>query len=90
MCPMANMCELRDRPQKGNIEKKVPENPLKEESSGTTTNVCRYEEYFFEKSRDSKEEETDPSEITILHTKEENIILKTEEDPRKPWYFVHV
>jgi len=37
-----------------------------------------------------KKNRTKPTKITILHTKKETILVKTEEDPRKPWYFAHV
>jgi len=60
-----------------------------EESIGTTENVCHYEEYIFETSRDIEEKDTIPAKITILHTKKDNIFL-AEEDPRKSWYFTHV
>jgi len=81
MYPIAATYELRDCPQKGNIEKRAPENLLKEESIGTAENVCRNEEYIFESSRDIEEIETIPAKTTILHTKKESIIL-VEEDPR--------
>ena len=90
MCPMADMYELRDRPQKGNLEKRAIGNLLEEESIGTTENVCRDEESIFGTSREIKELETIPARIAILHTKKETIISKAEEDPRKLWYFTHV
>ena len=90
MCPMADMSELRDRPQKGNLEKRAIDNLLEKESIGTTENVCRDEEPIFGTCREIKELETIPAKIAILHTKKESIILKAEEDPRKPWYFAHI
>jgi len=90
MCPMADMYELRDHPQKGNVEKSETENLLNEESIGTTENVSRDEEYLFETRSAIKEIATIPAKITILHTKKESIIMKAEEDPKKPWYFTHV
>jgi len=90
MCPMADMYEPRDRPQKRNVEKSETQNLLKEESIGTTENVSRDKEYLFKTRSAIKEIETIPAKITILHTKNESIIVKTEEDTRKPWYFTHV
>lgn len=90
MCPMANMYELRDRPQKGTVEKSGTENLLKEECIGTTEKVSRDKDYLFEKCSAIKEIETIPAKIIILHSKNESIILRAEEDPRKPWYFIHV
>jgi hypothetical protein len=90
MCPMADMYELRDRPQRGNLEEMARENLLEEESICRTENVCRGEESIFDTSREIKELETIPGKIAILHTKKESIILKAEEHPRKPWYFAHV
>jgi len=90
MCSMADVYELRDRQQKRKLEKRTPENLLKEERIDTTESVCRDEEYVLETSSAVKETETIPVKITILHTKNESIIVKTEEDPRKPWYFTHV
>jgi len=78
MCPMADMCGLRDRPQNGTVEK-----------SGTERVNCD-KDYLFEKCSAIKEIETIPARITILHSKNESIILRAEEDPRKPWYFIHV
>jgi hypothetical protein len=90
MCPMADMYEVRDRPQKVNLEKGAPENFPKEGSIGTTENVCRDDEYSFETNRTIKEIEPIPAKIAILHTEKESTILKVEEDPRKPWYFTRV
>ena len=91
MCPLVDMYELGDRPQKRNLERKASENLLKEESIGTTENVCRNEEYIFETSRDIEERKAIPAKIiTMLHTEKESISLKAEEDPKKPWYFAHV
>lgn len=81
MVSMADMYELSEPPPPPNLLKK---------SIDETENVCRDEEYIFESSRDIKEIEMIPAKITILRTKKESKILKTEEDPRKPWYFAHV
>jgi hypothetical protein len=89
MCPMADMYELRDCSQKGNIKKKTSENLLKEDSTDTTENVFRDKEYIFEISRDLEEIETIPAKITNLQSKKESIILP-DEDLRKSWYFTHV
>jgi len=90
MCPMANVYELGDRPQKGTVEKSQTENLLKEEGIGTTGNVSRDKEYLFETRSAIKEIATIPAKTTMLHTRKESIIVKAEEDPIKPWYFTHV
>ena len=90
MCPIADMYELRDRPQKGKVEKRETENLLKEECISTTENVSRDKEYLFETRSAIKEIATIPAKTTMLHTRKESIIVKAEEDPIKPWYFTHV
>ena len=90
MCPMADVYELRDHPQKGNVEKSETENLLKEESIDTTENMSREKDYFFETRNAISEIDTIPGKITMLHTRKTSIILQAEEDPRKPWYFTHV
>ena len=87
MCPVADMYELRDCSQKGNLKNKGSENLLKKDSVGKTVKVCLDNQYIFEESRDI--EETIPAKTTILQSKKESIILP-EEDPRKSWYFTHV
>jgi hypothetical protein len=84
MCPREDMCELLGRQQRGNLGNRASE------SRGTAGNVCCDAGYIAETSSSIKEIEPIPIKITILHTKKESIILKAEEDPRKPWYFTHV
>ena len=90
MCTIEDMPELRGRPQEVILGKSAPENLPKEDNIATNENVCRNEEYVIQTSNDVKQIETIPVKITILHTKKESIIVKTEEDPRKPWYFTRV
>jgi hypothetical protein len=84
MCPMENMSELLVRQQKEN-----PSNG-KLESRGNAGNSCCDKGHIAETSNFVKEIEPTPLRITILHTKQESIIVKAEEDPRKPWFFTHV
>ncbi len=90
MCPMADVYELKDCPQKGKAEKSETKNLLKEENISTTEKVNRDKKNFFETRFDINEIEKIPAKITILHTRKESIILKAEEVPRKPWYITHV
>ena len=78
MCPMADMYELRDRPQKGNVEKRE------------TENFSRDEEHSFETRSHIKELAAIRTKNTIFLTRKENFILKVEEESKKPWYFTHV
>ena len=89
MCPMADIYELRDHPQKGKLEERAIGNLLKEESIGTTENVCRNEVSILDTRREI-EIEAILARVATLHTKKESIILEAEEDPRKPWYFTRV
>jgi len=81
MCPMVDMYELRDQPQKGNLKKRSPGNLQKEERVNTTEHVRRDEESIFGTRR---EIEAIPAKITMLHTGKESIISKAEEDPKTP------
>ena len=90
MCPIVDMLEVRDRPQKRTVEKIKNENLSKEESIGTTENISREKDYFSETRNAIKEINTIPAKITVLHTRRENTILMLEEDPTNPWYFAHV
>jgi hypothetical protein len=76
-------------PSKGECREKQNRKSSKE-SIDTTENVNRDEEYLFETHSAIKEIATIFAKTTILHTKKMSIILKAEEDPLKPWYFIHV
>ena len=89
MCQIVDMYELRESPQKGMAEK-IENECLLKESIGTTENVSCDKDYFFETRNSIKDIETIPAKITILHTRKESILMKSEEDPIKPWYFTHV
>jgi hypothetical protein len=84
MCSMEGMSEMLVRQQKENLGNG------KLESRGNAGNFCCDREYIAETSSSVKEIEPIPVKITILHTKKESIVVKAEEDPRKPWFFTHV
>jgi len=90
MCPVADIYELRNRPKKRDSDRRAPENLPKKKSRNATENACLREEATLKKSKHIKEIKTIPAKITILHAKKEIIIVKTEEDPRKPGYFAHI
>lgn len=91
MCPIADIYELSDRSQNGKPDTKAPENPVGKNNRTASKNVCLREEPKLEESKTIKEiEQSSLAKITILHIKKESLIVETEEDPRKPWYFAHV
>ena len=90
MCPLVDMCELRDYAHKGNLKRSSRGNLLKEERVDTTENGYRDEEYVLDTTITTKEIETTPAKTIILHTQRESTLLKAEGDSKKPWYFTHV
>jgi len=84
MCPTAGIVELLGRQQRGKTGNSQPE------SRGAIGNSCYDTEYIAEAYSPINEIEPSPIKTTIFHTKKESMIVKADEDPRKPWYFTHV
>ena len=81
---------MRDRPQKGNLKTSEIDTTVKEVGIERTENFSRDEESFLETYSVINEVATIPAKISILHTRKESIILKSEEDPVESWYFTRI
>ena len=87
MCTTADNPRLREKPQKELLEKRVF--VKLQDNAITNGSVYRNEKYMPEKSKCIKKEPSSVK-ITLVHIKEERIILKVDEDSSKPWYFIRV
>lgn len=89
MCTIPNPPNLKERPQKGRKTKRTRDS-LHTDNIGTNEKICCNKKYVLQTRNDIKHIMPIPVKITILHTKEERIIMKSDEDSRKSWYFTRV
>ena len=89
MCPVIDVHELRDRSQEEHPETGALETSLKK------NNIVPLSVYLGKKTtlvnnKTFRAIESCPEKITILHTERDTILVNTEDDAKKPWYFVRI